>query len=104
MKWRPSCKGGGAKFAYEGLCSPAIAVALLKNYLKPKEATELLDVAARKAVAKKIPLAEFFTLFGAERGIKASIRYGSLSITGTTVTVRFDNADGELKVSGTYGL
>ena len=105
MKWKQSCKAGTAKWSYEGLCSPAVAAALLKDYLKPKELREILDVSQRKAVAKKIDVQAFYTLFGASTyGVSVSIRYGSLSITGSTVMMRFDNVSGELKVSGTYGV
>jgi uncharacterized protein YegL len=66
-----------------------------------KEEQQLMDTTERKAVAKKLSLDAFSTIFG---HVSASIRYGSLEVTGSTVTVRFDNSSGELKVSGTYGV
>jgi len=73
----------------------------LKGYLSAKEERLLADTTERKAVAKKLTLDAFTTIFG---HVSASIRYGSLEVTGSTVTVRFDNSSGELKVSGTYGV
>ena len=76
---------------------------MLKDSLTAKEQRQLLDASERKAVAKKLSVEQFCVLFGTSY-ISVSIRYGSLSVTGSSVTVRFDNETGELKVSGTYGL
>jgi hypothetical protein len=110
MKWKQSCKAGTAKFSYDALITTPVAVALFKalNCLSPKEERQLLDASERKGVAKKIAVDAFETQFtgngGGWRGISVSIRYGSLSLRGNNVLMRFDNTTGEFKVTGTYGV
>ena len=106
---KQSCKAGRAKFSYDALINPPVAVALFKalNCLSPKEERQLLDASERKGVAKKIVVDAFekqFTGGDHWRGISVSIRYGSLSIRGDSVLMRFDNTSGEFKITGNYGV
>ena len=107
LKWRQSCKQGTARFSYDALISAPVAVALFKaaNCLAPKEERQLL-AADGKGVAKKIARDAFEKLCVGDswRGFSVSIRYGSLSLTGDTVLVRFNSGSGELKITGCYGV
>ncbi len=101
MKWKPSCKQGSAKWGYDGLCAPEVFKCLLAAHLKPKElAAPLKDV-----VTKRLTVEEFRTAFNAGWGdLSAPIRYGSLSVTGENVTLRYTCETGELRITGSYGL
>lgn len=107
LKWRQSCKHGTARFSYDALISAPVAVALFKaaNCLAPKEERQLL-AADGKGVAKKMARDAFEKLCVGDswRGFSVSIRYGSLSLTGDTVLVRFNSGSGELKITGCYGV
>ncbi|KAH7931151.1 hypothetical protein BV22DRAFT_814 [Leucogyrophana mollusca] len=88
MTWKPSCKTGSAKWVYDGVCSdPAVFGALLNLGGPPK------------LKMQKMPKDEFEDALG---GISASVRYDTLSITGTHVNIRWSDS-GEFKFSGTYG-
>ncbi|KAH8094924.1 hypothetical protein BXZ70DRAFT_344568 [Cristinia sonorae] len=88
MSWKPSCKTGGAKFLYDGVCAdPAVFGAMFG----------LNEAPTWKQ--KKIPTEEFEKYFG---DIVGSVRYDSLYITSKDVNVKY--ADGEFKISGTYGV
>ena len=67
-----------------------------------------MDASERKGVAKKIAVEAFEKQFNGGgdhwRRISVSIRYGSLSIRGDSVLMRFDNTSGEFKITGNYGV
>ncbi|ODN99231.1 hypothetical protein I350_07390 [Cryptococcus amylolentus CBS 6273] len=94
MKWQPSCKKGSAKWAYEGsVAHPDVfytAFALEKPEGK-KKAWKL----------KTLTVSELENFTGP---IEASIRYGSLQLTGGTVRVNWNADDLTYKLAGSYGL
>jgi hypothetical protein len=101
MKWKPSCKTGGARFSFEGMCAPALYQALMREHLKPKER---LPGGLKESSAKKLSLSEFRAAFNASwSDTSAPIRYGSLSV-GDSLTLRYNAGTGELKITGSYGL
>lgn len=100
MKWKPSCKQGSAKWGYDGLVPPAVYQRIFAAHLKPKELAQLKDV-----TVKRLTVDEFCTAFGTSSyQLSAPIRYGSLSITGESVTCKYDATSGELRLTGSYGL
>ena len=100
MKWKPSCKKGSAKWGYDGLVLPAVYTCIFAAHLKPKELAQLKDV-----TVKRLSVNEFYTAFGTSiYHLSAPIRYGSLSITGESVTCRYDASSSELRLTGSYGL
>ena len=102
MKWKPSCKTGGARFSFEGMLPPAVYQALIAAHLKPKER---LPGGLKPSSSKRLSLDEFHTAFGADYSdLRAPIRYGSLGLTGEAVTLRYDAEAGELRITGSYGL
>lgn len=89
MTWKPTCKEGRAKWSYDGLCSDPEVFAVLLNLREPM-----------KSKTRKMPKDEFEQCFG---DLDVSVRYDTLSITGTDVNIRYDKDSGEFKFSGTYG-
>ncbi|KAF7375319.1 hypothetical protein MSAN_00418800 [Mycena sanguinolenta] len=88
MAWKPSCKTGGAKWTYDGVCSdPAVFAALLGLSAPPKWKMQ------------KYTVPEFETFMGS---IDASVRYDTLELVGN-VTVRYQLDQGTFKMSGSYG-
>jgi hypothetical protein len=62
-------------------------------------------LALKPVTTKRLTVEQFSTAFGAGYGdLSAPIRYGRLTVTGESVTVRFDSASGELRITGAYGL
>ncbi|KAL8846952.1 MAG: hypothetical protein Q9221_007994 [Calogaya cf. arnoldii] len=91
MKWKPSCKTGGARFSYSGV------VASTEVFLK------LFRLGSDwKKKQLQFDPTEFQDTTGTD--ISASIRYGHLNITGKNVTVRWDPKDLTFTVTGSYGL
>ncbi|KAL8668425.1 MAG: hypothetical protein Q9168_006949 [Polycauliona sp. 1 TL-2023] len=91
MKWKPSCKTSGARFSYAGVvASPQIFLKLFR-----------LDADWEKKQLQFTP-DEFQHTTGTD--ISASIRYGSLSVVGKKVTVRWDADELTFTVTGLYGL
>jgi hypothetical protein len=79
------------------MCSNALASHILAQHVTAKDAK-------KDAYQKRLSLDEFRTAFGCEYGgLSASIRYGSLSVSGD-VLVRFDAVAGAMKITGKYGL
>ncbi|KAJ6554254.1 hypothetical protein B0H19DRAFT_1262640 [Mycena capillaripes] len=88
MTWKPSCKNGGAKWSYDGVCSdPAIFGSLLHLSAPPKWKMQ------------KYTVPEFEAFMGS---IDASVRYDSLELVGN-VTVRYQPGEGTFRMSGSYG-
>ncbi|KAH9906234.1 hypothetical protein F4778DRAFT_637520 [Xylariomycetidae sp. FL2044] len=94
MKWVPSCRRGTARWSYTtGVADPAVFFKLFR--LSPT------DAKGKKWKQKRVLVTDFEDCVGE---IHASIRYGSLKITGTHVTVKWDEEDSVVTVSGRYGL
>ncbi|KAI1084985.1 hypothetical protein F5B20DRAFT_520487 [Whalleya microplaca] len=92
MKWVPSCRRGTARWSYTGSVSdPAV---FFKTFGESPT-----DAKGKKWKQKRVPVHEIF--FG---NIEASIRFGSLKITGTHVTLKWDEENSMFTVSGRYGL
>ncbi|KAI0065723.1 hypothetical protein BV25DRAFT_1798013, partial [Artomyces pyxidatus] len=89
MKWRPSCKDGGARWSYDGICAdPAVFGALMGLGGPPT------------FKMKKFKTDEFQSRIGR---IKASARYNDMYIISEDVNVRWSET-GEFKFSGLYGV
>ncbi|CAD6927697.1 unnamed protein product [Tilletia controversa] len=91
MKWQPSCKKGTTKWSISVL-APTVEV------LKAVFGFPATD---KEVKLKKLTMEEFERAFGC---IEVSIRYGSLEITGTTVTLRWSAETSQFSLSGTYGV
>ncbi|KAB5590922.1 hypothetical protein CTheo_5616 [Ceratobasidium theobromae] len=88
MSWKPSCKTGSAKYAYDGVCAdPRVFGAAFRLDGPPTWK------------AKKFTQLEFETMVGA---VTKSIRYDTLRLSGD-VNVRWNSDTGEFKISGSYG-
>ncbi|KAJ7352192.1 hypothetical protein DFH08DRAFT_923179 [Mycena albidolilacea] len=88
MSWKPSCKTGGSKWSYDGVCSDPIVFG------------SLLDLdAPPKWKMHKYTVPEFEEIMGS---IEASVRYDTLHLIGN-VTVRYQPDEGTFKMSGSYG-
>ncbi|KAJ7153213.1 hypothetical protein C8R46DRAFT_961577 [Mycena filopes] len=88
MAWKPTCKTGGAKWSYDGVCTdPAVFASLLNLNAPPKWKMQ------------KYTVPEFEAFMGS---ITASVRYDSLELV-ANVTVRYQAAEGTFKMSGSYG-
>ncbi|KAK6996694.1 hypothetical protein R3P38DRAFT_3070047 [Favolaschia claudopus] len=88
MTWKPSCKTGGAKWSYDGVCpDPAVFGSLVNLSAPPKWKMQ------------KYTVPEFEAFMGS---IEASVRYDSLELMGN-VTVRYQAEEGTFKMSGSYG-
>ncbi|KAJ7661955.1 hypothetical protein DFH06DRAFT_1042855 [Mycena polygramma] len=88
MSWKPSCKNGGARWSYDGVCSdPAVFGSLLNLSAPPKWKMQ------------KYTVPEFEAFMGS---IEASVRYDSLELV-ANVTVRYQPDEGTFKMSGSYG-
>ncbi|KAG8720163.1 hypothetical protein FRC08_001053 [Ceratobasidium sp. 394] len=89
MSWKPSCKHGGATYAFDGVCpDPRVFGALLKLDGPPK------------FKMRKYPKDEFQDMVG---DIEKSVRYDTLYLT-SDVNVRYNPDTGEFKTSGSYGV
>ncbi|KIO28259.1 hypothetical protein M407DRAFT_243065 [Tulasnella calospora MUT 4182] len=92
MVWKPSCKGGSAKWMYEGVApDPAV----FQRFMQLPEPA--------KYKAAKITLEQLYDILDTGY-IETSIRYGSLRITSPNVNVKWNKDSGEFSLSGTYGL
>ncbi|KAG8731667.1 hypothetical protein FRC11_002999 [Ceratobasidium sp. 423] len=88
MSWKPSCRDGGARFAFDGLCAdPRVFGALFRLGGPPKWK------------AKKFNRDEFEEFVGDVRGYA---RYSTLKLM-SDVNIRYNHETGEFKVSGSYG-
>ncbi|KAJ7689009.1 hypothetical protein B0H17DRAFT_937852 [Mycena rosella] len=88
MAWKPTCKTGGAKWSYDGVCADPIIFGSMLN----------LD-AAPKWKMHKYTVPEFEAFMGS---IEASVRYDTLELCGN-VNVRYQPDEGTFKMSGSYG-
>ncbi|KAI4738050.1 hypothetical protein E4T50_11489 [Aureobasidium sp. EXF-12298] len=91
MKWQPSCKKGSTKRSYTGIVPHEDVFYKLFGFEKPKKPWE----------QEKIDMNDFENSID---HISASIRYGSLRLTGDGVKVNWDQDEKTFKLSGTYGL
>ncbi|CAL1700159.1 unnamed protein product [Somion occarium] len=89
MSWKPSCKTGGAKWSYDGICPDPNVFGVLMGLDGPPTWK-----------MKKFTVNEFDELMGE---ITSSARYSELRLTGTNVNARWSDT-GEFKFSGTYGV
>ncbi|CAE6521608.1 unnamed protein product [Rhizoctonia solani] len=88
MSWKPSCRDGGARFAFDGLCAdPRVFGALFRLGGPPKWK------------AKKFNRDEFEEFVG---DVQGHARYSTLKLM-SDVNIRYNPETGEFKVSGTYG-
>lgn len=110
MKWQPSCKKGGKRWAYEGLVPSEAVFFKLFNLKAEKKAWK----------QKKIPVAEFEKICGGDMSASVSsatshfnlmsvltmqkIRYGYLVLRGENVTLKWNKEENSFSVSGLYGL
>ncbi|KAF6762053.1 hypothetical protein DFP72DRAFT_877888, partial [Ephemerocybe angulata] len=78
MGWKPSCKTGGARWVYDGVCAD------------PCQPTFKMKKFSHEELGNKLG------------GLEAPIRYGTLYQKGD-ITVRWPG-DATFKLSGTYGL
>lgn len=88
MKWKPSCKRGSARFSWGSLCDEDTFRAFMDI---PQN---------QKAKGKKFTADEFQDFLGTD--LTSSIRYGYLYLRGNA-NVTYTK-DGEIKVTGGYGL
>ncbi|KAJ7753930.1 hypothetical protein DFH07DRAFT_823636 [Mycena maculata] len=88
MAWKPSCKTGGARWAYDGVCADPLVFGALLHLAGPP-----------KWKAQKYTVPEFEAFMGS---IDASVRYDTLEMVGN-VNVRYQAAEGTFKMSGSYG-
>ncbi|CAE6506738.1 unnamed protein product [Rhizoctonia solani] len=88
MCWKPTCKEGRTKFAFEGVCSdPRVFGTVFGSNGPPNWRT------------KKYTYPEFEDFVGNVRG---QVQYSYLVIT-SNVSVQYNPNTGEFKVSGNYG-
>ncbi|KAJ7119687.1 hypothetical protein C8R44DRAFT_982357 [Mycena epipterygia] len=88
MTWKSTCKTGGSKWSYDGVCSdPAVFGAMLDLDAPPKWKMH------------KYTVAEFEAFMGS---IDASVRYDTLELCGN-INVRYQPDEGTFKMSGSYG-
>lgn len=88
MGWKPSCKTGGSKWAYDGVCNDAEVFGRVIGLPGPPTFK-----------MKKMSADELTNALG---DLSAPIRFGQLYQKGD-ITVRWPG-DGTYKLSGTYGL
>ncbi|KAJ7083985.1 hypothetical protein B0H15DRAFT_849649 [Mycena belliarum] len=88
MAWKPSCKTGGAKWSFDGVCADPIVFGAMLNLS-----------AAPKWKMHKYTVPEFEECMGS---IGASVRYDTLHLCGN-VNVRYQAEEGTFKMSGSYG-
>jgi hypothetical protein len=88
MVWTASCKGGLAKFSYEGSCAVALYDLIFPNAGN-----------AGKAKTIKYDLVEFERLL--DGTLCGYIRYGTLVASGEVV-VKFDRIISAIKITGNY--
>ncbi|KAI0032380.1 hypothetical protein K488DRAFT_78520 [Vararia minispora EC-137] len=89
MKWRPSCKQGGARWVYDGFCPDPDVFGRLLGLDGPPTFK-----------MKKFSAAEFGNHMG---HIVASARYNEMRIK-NDVNIRYNAETGEYKFSGSYGV
>ncbi|KIJ26536.1 hypothetical protein M422DRAFT_71883 [Sphaerobolus stellatus SS14] len=91
MSWRLTAKEGRAKWSYDGVCSDSSAFGLLMGLDNPPTWK-----------MKKYTKDEFVTFLGDHH--RRSARYDTLSIVDkSNVNIRWNEATGEFKFSGSYG-
>ena len=90
MKWKPSCKRGNARFAYEGVCDEATFRVFMRIAEKDKTKGKRME-------------AENFQDEILGETLSASIRYGYLYLKGT-VGIAFKKEDNIIKITGGYGM
>jgi len=90
MKWKPSLKHGTGRWSWSALCDEATFRVFMG--LQPKDKTK----------GGKVPIDKFESLVGT--AISASIRYGSLQLVKENVNVTYNKNDGEIKITGAYGM
>ncbi|KAJ7783976.1 hypothetical protein DFH07DRAFT_789742 [Mycena maculata] len=88
MAWKPSCKTGGARWAYNGVCVDPLVFGALFHLAGPP-----------KRKAQKYTVPEFEVFMGS---IDASVRYDTLEMVGN-INMRYQAAEGTFKMSGSYG-
>ncbi|CAE7145794.1 unnamed protein product [Rhizoctonia solani] len=88
MTWKPSCKYGGSKYSFDGVCPDPRVFGTMFGLNGPPGWR-----------AKKFPYAEIETYIGVVEG---RARYAELVFT-SDVNVRYNPETGEFKFSGSYG-
>ncbi|CAE6436688.1 unnamed protein product [Rhizoctonia solani] len=88
MAWKPSCKTGSAKFAFDGVCTDPRVFGRVLGLNEPPNFK-----------MKKYTKEEFENLVGE---VSKDVRYDRLYLTGG-INVRYDSGTGEFKISGSYG-
>ena len=91
MKWKPSCKRGAARFAFEGMCDEPTFRAFMN--LAKKDKTK----------GKRMEVEEFESNILGGQSLSTSIRYGYLYLRGN-VNVSFSMDDSIVKITGGYGM
>ena len=91
MKWKPKCKYGTARWSFAGLCDEPTFRALMN--LTDKDKTK----------GKKMTIEAFQAMMGCG-SITSSIRYGYLELKNDTVNVSYSQKDGQIKITGAYGM
>ncbi|KAG7088075.1 hypothetical protein E1B28_012106 [Marasmius oreades] len=89
MTWKPSCKTGGSKWTYDGVCNnPAVFGTMLRLGGPPTFKT------------KKLTADEFQNIMGV---IQGHARYNTLYMRGN-VNIQWKADEGTFKFSGTHGV
>ncbi|KAF5333573.1 hypothetical protein D9611_002670 [Ephemerocybe angulata] len=88
MGWKPSCKTGGARWVYDGVCADPVVFGKMIGL--EGEPTFKMKKFSHEELGNKLG------------GLEAPIRYGTLYQKGD-ITVRWPG-DATFKLSGTYGL
>lgn len=91
MKWKPSCKHGTARWSYSALVDENV-FREFRGGLKAGEKTK----------GTKMSTDAFEDLLGTE--LCTSIRYGYLNLKGENVNITYKKNDGEMKITGGYGM
>ncbi|KAJ3062548.1 hypothetical protein HK102_008730, partial [Quaeritorhiza haematococci] len=85
FKWKPSCKTGGAKWSYQGICDDPVVFAAMVG-------EETTKGGSLKWKRKKITNERFEELFGSA---SVGIRYGCLNLTKENVNIGWAADSGE---------
>ncbi|KAL8277058.1 hypothetical protein RQP46_010592 [Phenoliferia psychrophenolica] len=93
MGWKPSAKGGAAKFTHTHQLPRLIFLALFN-----------LPSTFKKKSAHKLTIAEFKDACGDQGVPTGKVRYNTLGVTGGGVNIRWNEEESSATVSGTYGL
>ncbi|KAF9037816.1 hypothetical protein BDZ89DRAFT_1157256 [Hymenopellis radicata] len=89
MTWKPSCKTGGSRWMYDGVCSDADVFGAMLNLGGPPTFK-----------TKKMTAEEFQGVMGT---IEGSARYNTLYMRGN-VNIQWKPDEGTFKFSGTHGI